>query len=313
MQNKTLLITIACGLMTAFLLLAPVRLGGMGAGLSLFALSPLFVAALGFGTIAGGISGLVAAAVVAFMTGLKPAIATFCFTLLPAVWVGHMAGLVNRDDGDETWFPLPIILLRMALLSAALVVALGIINGFDIDGATESLAKLYAEFYAGMAREGAAVPVPSEAALQATARQMIQLLPLAMPASLLIMYVINLALGARIARSQNWMLRPKDDVPATASLPTLAVAIFALAIATSVLGGTIGLAAKVVAGAIGAAFMLVGLAVMHFVTRGVAARGMILGIAYAATVISLFPAFLFVVIGLAETLVGIRARRTGST
>ena len=313
MNNKPLLIAIACGLLTAFLLLAPLRLGLIGGLLSVFAVLPLFVSALGFGTIAGGISGLIAAAIVAGVIGFLPAVATFCFTLLPAVWVGHMAGLADHDEQGEVWFPLSTILFRIALLCAALVIALGVINGFNVETSSEALAKAYADFYKNMAQQGTNIAVPDDTALAATAKQMIGILPLAMPASLLCMYVMNLSLGARIARKQGWMLRPKDDISSSISLPMIAVGIFAAAIVLTLLGGTIGLVAKVVAGAMGAAFMFVGFAVMHFMTRGVPGRGGILFVAYFVTLVSLFPAFLFAIVGLAETLVGIRSRRTGST
>ena len=67
------------------------------------------------------------------------------------------------------------------------------------------------------------------------------------------------------------------------------------------------------AGAFGGAFVLVGLAVVHFITKDVKGRAFILPLAYVALFFSTFIAPVFAAIGIAETLFQVRVRMTPRT
>ena len=297
MTSRLLLIATALGLATALLLLAPLRLGLIGVMLGPFALLPLFVSALGFGTLAGAVSGLVAALIIGILFGPMSGLASFLLTLVPAVWAGHMAGLMRTDHGVEEWYPVHALLFRMTLLSAALTIAFGWISGFNAENLVGQMEAAYGEMLKSMPPDQR--PPAGDIAQMAT--QVVNLLPYVAPASLLLMYGVNLMLGARIARSQGWMMRPKDDLPRDLSLPAISVAIFAAGLVATFAGGNIGLLGQVIVGAFG-------FAVLHLVLRNSAARGVVLGLLYAATLLILLPAFFMCVIGMAETLLHWRVR-----
>lgn len=313
MNNKSILIAVICGLLTAVMLFAPLRLGAAGAFILFLSVLPLHVSTLGFGSLAGLVSAAVAAIVFAIGFGPLPALASFALTLLPAVWLGHMAGLMREEDGQDEWFPLSTLLFRLILLCAALVIATGIISGYDAQTLATTIDELYANMFKAMKDAPSGVNVPDEATMQNLAKQGTLILPVIMPISLILMHVINIHLGARFARSRDWMLRPKDDIPANVGLPMIAVGLLAVALVGTFFGGNIALVAKVFVGALTAGFAMVGLAVIHFMLRGSPFKNMILTVCYAVTLFTFFPAFIFAAIGMAETLIGIRYRRNANT
>ena len=86
MTNTSLLTSVICGLIAAFLFVSPLSLGGFGLMLSSFTAMPLFIAVLGFGTVAGAIACIVAAAVVTVFMGFIGGLSVLGATLAPAVW-----------------------------------------------------------------------------------------------------------------------------------------------------------------------------------------------------------------------------------
>ncbi len=313
MKNTPYLIAVVCGLVTALLFFAPLSLGVPGMVLSTFTTMPLFVSVLGFGTLAGVVSGVVASLAVAVLYQPLIALSLAAATLGPALWIGHMAGLSRADDGTEEWFPLSTIFFRMTLMSAAIAIAFGMVAGYSTEWATQQFTAMMTEFVKNMREAGSQNIALDADEIARRSAAMASLIPLIMPVSILFLMVVNLALGARIARRQGWMLRPRDDIPATASLPVIAVAILAGASVAAFSDGMIGLLAKVVAGTFGGAFAFIGLATMHFLLRGNSARGLMLSVTYFVLLFSQVLTIFFAIFGLAETLLGLRARRAAKT
>jgi hypothetical protein len=56
------------------------------------------------------------------------------------------------------------------------------------------------------------------------------------------------------------------------------------------------------------AFAIVGLAVLHTITRGMGSRGVVLAGVYATTLILTWPLLAIAILGLAETILNIRSR-----
>lgn len=314
MNSKALLIAIACGLAAALAFVSPLSLGMLGIILSTFTALPLFVAALGFGTVAGAISGAVAFAVVAVFSGPAIAAAVAVATLVPALIIGHLAGLMRADNGVEEWYPLSRIFAVMVFLSAAIATVLLGFSGYSTASAEATFLQALQEFAAALPAESQGRMTQDVMASQA--KLLAELVPLALPASALFVFVINLHLAARIARAAGWMLRPADHLPSNVALPVAVAAVFAVAIVLSFFGGGLGLGARVIAGACGMGFLLVGLATIHYLTIGMQARGAILSLLYLSLlapflgqILGPFVALAAIVTGLAETFLGLRARR----
>lgn len=307
MTKTTVPIALICGLIAAVLFLSPLTMGGLGLFLSSFTALPLFVVVLGFGTRAGIISGAVSALCVAAFLGPLGAVSVLGATMAPALWIGHSAGLSRDDDGVQEWFPLSQILFRLTAISAVIVIILGSVSGYSPQVALEQVTAMIEQMVqVQTATDGA--PLMDQSQIATRAADIASLVPLMMPLSILFLMVLNLRLAERFARRRGWMLRPKDDLPTTVGLPPVACVILLIAIAGSFFGGTLGLAAQVVAGAFGGAFLLVGLATIHFMTRGLAARPFLLPIVYVALFFSRFIGPVFAVLGIAETLFQLRAR-----
>ena len=307
MNNKPILIAIACGLLAAMLFIGQATLGGLGMILSSFTALPLFVSVLGFGTVAGIISGAVTALIVGFFFGPLGAAVIILFTLLPALWIGHMAGLSRDDSGVVEWFDVKTIMFRMALMCAAITVVMGYAIGYTVELGAQQVSELMTGFVAAQQQAGAtSVMSADEVALRSAA--IANLIPVGFPASLFLLMTINLLLAEKFARGRDWILRPKDKLAASVGLPPIAAAIFAAALVASFASGPIGLIAKVLVGAFGATFVAVGLATAHFVSRTWPARGFMLTLAYAALLFSMIMAPVLALLGIAETLFQLRAR-----
>ena len=312
MTSNSILTAVICGLIAAVLFLSPMYFGGMGLVMSSFTALPLFIAVMGFGTTIGVISCVVAAGMVATFMGPIGGISVLIATLAPAIWIGHSVGLSRNDNGVEEWFPLSQVLFRLAVISAAIVIAIGYMTNYSEQWAVnESIAMMgqVAEMQ-NQASEGA-VSI-TQADIETRAKDIAGLIPIMMPVSILLLMVLNLRLAERFVRRRNWMLRPKDDLPASVDMPPLAAGIFLIAAAVAAIASNqIGLAAQVIAGAFGGAFALVGLATIHFITRGFAFRPFMLPIVYVVLLFSRFIAPVFALLGVAETLLRLRARFAG--
>jgi len=304
MMSRTLLIAIAFGLATALINFAPTRLGGLGMMIAPFTVLPIFASVLGFGTVAGVVSSLVATLAMALMAGPLAAIAFFLLLLAPPLYAGHLAGLSRNDTGDEEWYPLSDILFRLTLSSALVVVATALISGLSQD----DVMKMMTELTKQMQTANSSAPAADPAAIERAAQRFATALPLAMPASILLMLVLNFHFGAKIARAFGWMVRPKDHIPTATGLPAIATLIFGAALVASFLGGPVGVAGQIFAGAFGMAFAFVGLATLHTLTLGNPARTVILMLSYLL-ILFIAPSIIgMVILGLVETLYGLRAR-----
>lgn len=308
MRPSAILIGLAAGAASALLFAGLVLQSTTAVGLSLAAPIPIAIASLGWGSFSGFLAAAAAAAVIAAVTSSIPSgVTLFASMALPMAIAGHLAGLarpaatpVPVRNGAAAgpaldWYPLERILFAITLSVIAACLFIGWFVGFDPEEIGPALS-------AALSQEGVAgIDPATQDQIAELSRIIVDLVPFIQPAALVATLVAGLYLGALVVRISGRLPRPKDDVPSAASLPKIALAIFALGIAGSFMGGTLGLASSVVAGGFGAAFTLVGLAVIHRLTRGRPARGLILFTAYAALLLLTFPLVAFAALGIYET------------
>lgn len=306
MTPQGILIGLAAGLASALLFAGLVTQSVSALGLSLAAPIPILLASLGWGSASGFIAALSAGALIALVSGTSAGgLILLASMALPAAIIGHLCGLARpreertgralnpANDGGQPpldWYPLERVLFATAILSAVGCIVIGWVLGFDADEMVPMLRE-------ALATGGASGIEADEAQIEDIARLVVGIVPFVQPAFLVVNLVTTLYLSAAIARMSGRMQRPRDDVPASAGLPRVALPAFALALALSFLGGPLGLLAAVFAGALGAAFTLVGLAAFHHRTRGRAARGLLLFTVYMAIVVLTLPLFVFLVYG----------------
>jgi hypothetical protein len=132
----------------------------------------------------------------------------------------------------------------------------------------------------------------------------------AMAASALSIVLANLWLAARIVQISARLPTPWPDIPYNLRLPVPFAAALIPAIGLIFVGHEIGFVAAIASTTLGTALSLQGLAVMHYLTRGMSTRTPLLFGAYIlVSFIPLWPMALFALVGLADAALGLRERK----
>jgi hypothetical protein len=119
-------------------------------------------------------------------------------------------------------------------------------------------------------------------------------------------FALNLYLAGRIARASGRLGRDWPDLPALAYPPGFPLLV-ALALAASFAPGAIGVAGTSLGGALLFAYLIAGLALMHFIARGRAPW--ILWLVYPALMLfGPYAGFVLIVAGLLEPVLKLKRR-----
>jgi hypothetical protein len=276
----------------AALLFASVVSGSIAA-VFLFYLAPLpiLVAALGWSHLAGLIAAASATAVNAIIPGVF-------FTAVPVIafgawWLGYLALLARpaANGAALEWYPVGRLVLWAAVIGTLVVAAVVPYFGADLESVRAFLRKAYERL----------IPDAS----------LIDILVVAVPAAWAvfstIVLLVNLWLAARAVGISGRLKRPWPDLAAL-MLPPAASGLLAVAIAGSLLPDLPGVLAGAFAASLLMVFAIVGLAVMHAITRGMPSRPIALAGLYAATLVVGWPLLAMALLGLADTILDVRGR-----
>jgi len=274
---------------------------------------PIALAGLGWGTRIAAIAGLAGTALVALLAGPPAALVFAVSQVIPVILLAHLA-LLNRtgptDDGRITveWYPIGRLVVWAALLAGLLSIATLALIGGDIDELRKSLVGFIEETMARSFPQAPGSPPISDTEIKALAEVALGLLPAASAISWMASILLNLWLGGRVTLASGQLARPWPDL-ALVTYPRGTALAFAGALLASLAGGYIGLAASGMAGALFFAYVLLGLAVVHFCTRGRSWRPFALWALYAALILSnIWFAVVLAILGLAEAMLGLRSR-----
>jgi hypothetical protein len=309
------LIGVAAGAASA-LLFASVASGTLLA-IPLFYLAPLpiLIAAVGWSHVAGLVAAFVAATSLAVVLGGFFFISFLIGIGLPAWWLGYLA-LLARPAGPAPdsleWYPVGRIVLWAAVL-AALVVTFGILAiGADAEtfrsglrGAIERLLGFRAD-----APKRPTFRMPGMGEMDAV-EFMVLITP---PTAAVVALITNLTalwLAGRAVKVSDRLKRPWPDL-SSLRFPPSAHALLAAALAGTFLPGIVAIIAGVFAASLLMAYALLGLAVLHALTRGINGRGFILGSVYGAIFVFGWPMLLMSLVGLTDALVDLRGRAAAS-
>lgn len=134
----------------------------------------------------------------------------------------------------------------------------------------------------------------------------------ALPASTAILWsllaLINMWIAAHIVRVSELLTRPWPDFSRIEYPLKYSFALVIILGLSLILPGLTGLILSAFAGALMLAFLMLGLAVVHYVTRAWPARGLILFITYVAVIFIGWGSVVLVVLGAVEPLVQLRKR-----
>ena len=286
------LIGLAGGIASAVLFMSATAGGPMGRVL-LYFLAPLpsFLAGLGWGAPSALVAALTASAGIGFVLGgIWPAFVFLVSQGLPIVMLCHLA-LLNRpaasgapDDEDSAgtptleWYPVGRLLAAGAIIAGSLSVMSLFLLGGDLEQVRSALREMIEKVFAQDLAALRDKPLTREE-IDALAQLGLYLLPAASATSWLAGFSLNLWLAGRITQASGRLVRPWPDLAAMTFPPGVLWGLV-IAIAFTLLPGYPGLISSGFAGALLFAYMLMGLAIIHYVTRGKPHRPLILWSVY---------------------------------
>ena len=306
------LIGVSAGAATA-LLFASVASGSWLAVL-LFYLAPLpiLIAALGWSHWAALIAAIVSAA------ALGAAFGWFLFAIfligvgLPAWWLGYLALLARHEataPGGLEWYPVGNLVVWAAVIGAIIVTAEILSIGSGADSFRSMMQSGIERVMRSKGRDA-----PSDQALtRQLADFLVAYLPVAAGVLTTLISLMSLAIAARIVKVSGRLRRPWPELSAM-RFPYYAPLFAAVGVAGYFLPGLPGIAFGVLMGSMLAAYAVLGLAVLHAVTRGIYGRPFVIGGAYAIVMVLFWPAVALALLGLADAAFDFRghaARRRG--
>ena len=309
------MIALGAGIVSA-IVFASATTGPLPMRIALFVITPLplYLAGLGLGWRAAAIGATSGALLLAVLTQPLPALSFLICEAAPAIALTYLAGL-SRDAGPLSapgpqveWYPTGRMLMWAALIGVALaVMTLGIVAG-DRETMLQAMKAAAQGFIRKQLPDGAGVGPLDDAELTRIASIALQALPAMSAVTWTGGHLINLWLAGRVTQASGYLARPWPDLAATWLPPRLPLLLAAGLIGTLIADGPAQTVAAALTGGLVLAYMLQGLAVVHFITRGQPWRPFALWALYAAMILlnAVVP-LLITMLGLADTLRPLRA------
>jgi hypothetical protein len=305
---------VGIGAGAAAALLFATATSGSPLSILLFYLAPLpiMIAGLGWSHWAAAVAALSGAIAVGVVSDSMLFFAFLAGVGIPAWWLSYLTMLARpaaANGGTATleWYPPGRLVAWGAILAALFVVAVLIFSfGVDADSFRDALSKtmtaILRRFY----------EMNPELSGANNSERVVAFLVATMPPTAAmvaaITNVVNLWLAARIVSFSGLLKRPWPDLSAI-SFPKMLIAALAMAVVLNFAGGMLGIIAVVVSSTLLLAFAMIGLAVLHTVTRGFVGRPFILGSAYVSVpLLQGAPILALCLLGIAETAFDLRAR-----
>jgi len=312
-----LLIGLGGGLASA-VLFASAAAGGATGRLVLYVLVPLpcFLAGLGWGSTAAGLAAATGAAGVGVVLGLKAAILFLLSQGLPVAIICHLA-LLSRPLQSASpglsgapsleWYP-PGRLVAGASVMAGILAALSLlVLGPDLDALRGLLRELIEKVFL-KELPGLKDRQLSPEDITAITEFSLYALPAASAMLWLGGFVLNFWLAGRITLLSGRLPRPWPDLAAMTFPRGFALGLTA-ALALTFLSGYPALLGSGFGGAFFLAYLLMGLAIVHHVTRGRASRPFILWAVYfALLILNTYAALLIALLALLEPFLPLKRR-----
>lgn len=297
-----LLIALGAGTIAA-VVFASATTGPVLMRMVLFMLTPLalFLAGVGLGPLAAVIAG-VTGTVIVLAAGSSTAAMVFAASqAVPVMVLVYLAALHREDaDGTTEWYPPGRLVVAAALLSGAFATFTLFLLGWDIEGLREVLRGMLKAFAETELPNMPDAPALGPNEIAELADIALTLLPAASAISSMSSLLFNLWLAGRITLASGRLARPWPDLPAM-SYPPITPLLLALATGIGFFAGLPGMIAAGFAGALFFAYVLLGLAVVHYVTRGRTWRVFALWALYASLfIISTIALLPIALVGLAE-------------
>ena len=311
-----LLIGAGAGLVSAALFASAAASPSLAVILFYLAPLPLCLAGLGWGRSAALVSALTSTAIIVLSLG--PA-AAMIFALVFAAPIAFLVHLVlmsrplatpqGKTAASIEWYPPGRLVGWAAVIAGVLAGLFALLVGYDQESYRQSITDVLSSPALKELDPDGKLFTPE------TVKNLTVVIAKALPGMLAVTWLtivlFNLWLAGFIVDASGRALRPWPSLQ-DLELPTVFVAVFAVAILVSFIPGLIGLLATGLAAALLLAYVLQGLAVIHVYSRGVPFRGLLLTAVYLGILLLGWVAILVAILGLGEPLFGLRARSARS-
>jgi hypothetical protein len=311
MRNR-LLVGAGLGLVAA-VVFASATTGPLIARFILFFITPLPIAlaGLGWGWLAAAVAGAVGMLLLAIGAGIHVALLFALSQVVPMVVLTHLA-LLSRSGpaGGETieWYPPGRLVIWAAVLAAVLAFASLMLIGGDLENVRTALGDFIEKTVRNSLPELTNAPL-TEVEIKELAEAALWLLPAASAISWMGGLLFNLWLAGRVTLASGQLMRPWPDLAAIEYPRGTSLAFAGSLLALLMTSGHVALAASGIFGALFLAYMLLGLAIIHYTTRGAAWRPFALWALYAALLfLNMWIGVLAAILGLSESIFGLRRR-----
>ena len=269
---------------------------------------PALLAGLGWGWLPAAAGAVAGSAMMAATAGPRQAVGYFLALGLPAAVTAYLAYLSRPSPADANareWYPVGRLLAALAIYGGALpVLILPLIGGtYDIlrGPMSELLRRISAQTAADLGLKQL-----TQAQVDGLAEVMVTVLPGALASYWLAIITVNLYLAGRIALASGRLGRDWPDLPGMSYPPAIPI-LLAAAIAATFFSGLVGVAGVSLMGSLAFAYLVAGLALMHFIARGRAPW--LLWIVYGALLVfGPYAALVLALGGLAEPLLKLKRR-----
>ena len=275
-----------------------------------FAPLPLFAAGLGLGltsTLAAIAAGVVASAVVGGPFDIPFGAPGYALAEgVPAALLVRQALLSRQEGGTTSWYPPGHLLTWLTGLAAAYILLATLALAGSPGGLVGAIEAALGSF----------VERAQETELAVDATEMIEFMADRLPAAAAIGWVfcvaVNMALAQAILVRRNRNRRPSTAF-STIEVPTVVLFPFVAALALSFVPGTLGFLGLTLAVILSIPYFLVGLAVLHTVSRPWPMRELILGAVYVLTIVVFWFLIALAALGFVERWLRLRRRFPGHT
>lgn len=308
-MRRHLAIAAGAGLASALLFLSAAS-GGFGVLLTFYlAPLPLFLVGLGLGPMAVLVGNGAAVVVLALVLTPVGALSYLVATGAAPFFIARRAVLWQDGPDGRQWYPAGHLLLWIIGFAAAGVVALALVLGVVGDGLAAAVDSSMQAF-ADAVVTAAAVDEQQAGALRALLTALGPWAPGIAAGLWLLTMVANGILAQSLLRRSGRALRPSPAYSLVEVPAILAVVLGVAAAVAAMSDGDAGLVARAFVVVAVAAYALVGLAVVHRLSRNWPGRAFLLGVLYAALVIQGWLVIPIATLGLIETWAGLRQRQT---
>ena len=276
---------------------------------------PILIGTIGWSTLAGLIAAAVAAIGLGMVIDWRFLIAFTLGVGAPAWWLGYLAMLArpagppdaDGNPGEVEWYPAGRLVLWTAILGALGVAIMVPYLGFDKQTFEAALRGSFERMLRATPGPDGTLQIPGVKDAKTLLDLLVAYMPLAAALLGTVVHMFNLWLAGRVVRMSGRLRRPWPDLPSM-EFPPIAALLIAIALAGSFLPDLAGVISGIFAVALLIAYGVLGLAVIHAITRGLGARPVILGVVYAVLVLQGWPILVFSLLGLIDTAIDLRGR-----